>query len=222
MTGGLVPNKIAKKNVRLTERDLYVVRWIAEQQAVRLDTIGLLLKLQNCGVDDRALRRLAQRWQALGLIQRARLIDAPSILWATPAGMRCAGLALHRGEKTTQPSFSTLHHTLAVARVRLEYNAPTTSWTCEWALRKQIGGAHLADGMANTAQGRVLIEVDRTQKESVRLAHIMASNVRMPGIDRVDYWTTPQLLAFITRQRDSLDTGIRDRVEVHLLPQEVQ
>lgn len=44
MTGGPVPNKIAKKNVRLTERDLYVVRWIAEQQAVRLDTIGLLLK----------------------------------------------------------------------------------------------------------------------------------------------------------------------------------
>lgn len=217
-----MPYKIAKKKVRLTERDLYVVKWIAEQQAVRLDTIGLLLKLRNCSVDDRSLRRLAQRWQNLGLINRARLIEAPSILWATPAGMRCAGLTLHRGEKATQPSFSTLHHTLAVARVRLEYYTPSTTWTCEWALRKQIGGAHLADGMANTSQGRVLIEVDRTQKESVRLANIMASNARAPGIDRVDYWTTPELLGFITRQRDSLDAGVRDRVEVHLLPKEVQ
>ena len=212
-----------KRKVRLTERDLYVSKWIAEQGAVRLDTIGLLLRLSNSAVDDRALRRLAERWVALGLIEKARLLaNAPSILWPTPEGMRSAGLTLGRGERASKPGFSTLHHSLAVSRVRLEYPVVSAEWTCERALRKEIGGAHLADGMATFPQGRVLVEVDRTQKEKSRLVNIMAANARMPGIIRVDYWTTPGLQKFVTAQRDLLDVGIRERVAVFLLPEEVR
>ena len=105
---------------RLTQRDLRVARWVAEQQAVRLDTIAQLLAQWGAASQPRNLRRLAERWEHAGLIKRGRILaEAPTILWPTSAAMRLTDLDDKRAEKL--PSISTLHHTLAVARVRLEY-----------------------------------------------------------------------------------------------------
>jgi len=52
-----------KRSLRLTERDIEYITWIAEQQAVRLDTLQLLFEVQVKKIDTRALRRLVDRWQ---------------------------------------------------------------------------------------------------------------------------------------------------------------
>ena len=52
-----------KESLRLTERDIEYITWIAEQQAVRLDTLQLLFEIRGKKIDPRALRRLVERWQ---------------------------------------------------------------------------------------------------------------------------------------------------------------
>ena len=46
-----------KRSLRLTERDIEYITWIAEQQAVRLDTLQLLFAVQGKKIDTRSLRR---------------------------------------------------------------------------------------------------------------------------------------------------------------------
>jgi hypothetical protein len=114
--------KNTNKSLRLTERDVEYISWIAEQQAVRLDTLLLLFQVRGKDIDLRALRRLVERWQKLGLIQKQRMMaNAPSIIWPTAEGMRVANLPLRRGDRMYIPSFSSVHHTVATARVRIEY-----------------------------------------------------------------------------------------------------
>ena len=69
-----------RRSLRLTERDIEYISWIAEQQAVRLDTLQLLFEIQGKKIDTRALRRLVERWQRFGLVEKKMLIaNAPSI-----------------------------------------------------------------------------------------------------------------------------------------------
>ena len=84
---------MSKKNtsLRLTERDTEYITWIAEQQAVRLDTLQLLFEIRGKKIDPRALRRLVERWQRLGLVQKKILLaKSPSIIWPTIEGMKVA------------------------------------------------------------------------------------------------------------------------------------
>lgn len=72
------------KSLRLTERDIEYITWIAEQQAVRLDTLQLLFEIKGKKIDPRALRRLVERWQRLGLVQKKILLaKSPSFVWPT-------------------------------------------------------------------------------------------------------------------------------------------
>lgn len=208
--------------VRLTPRDLDAVAWIAEQQAVRLDTVGRMLTARQSPADGRALRRLAERWTTAGLIKRRRILaDAPSILWATAEGMRCAGIALRAGQRADSPSIGTLHHTLAVAEVRLAYEARGYQWTAERFLRS-AASEHRADGLALGGEQRVLIEVERTQKERDRLVAILRSNLRTPGVTETHYWITEAMRGVVEAAASELEPELAGRVRVALLPEVVR
>lgn len=167
------------KSLRLTERDVEYITWIAEQQAVRIDTLQLLFEIKGKIVDPRAWRRLVERWQRLGLVQKKILLaKAPSIIWPTIEGMKVANLPLSRGDRNYTPSLSSVHHTVATARVRIEYERRGWEWTCERDLRHEFGASHLADGLASVDTQRILVEVERTQKESSRIKNIIMANLR--------------------------------------------
>ena len=167
------------KSPRLTERDVEYITWIAEQQAVRIDTLQLLFEIKGKIVDPRAWRRLVERWQRLGLVQKKILLaKAPSIIWPTIEGMKVANLPLSRGDRNYTPSLSSVHHTVATARVRIEYERRGWEWTCERDLRHEFGASHLADGLASVDTQRILVEVERTQKESSRIKNIIMANLR--------------------------------------------
>lgn len=211
-----------QKGFRLTTRDIEVVKFVAEQNCVRLDTIGLLLAILNQPVEERRLRKLGERWLRLGLLQRqAMLAETPFIYWATSEGLRLANIPLHRGERTYSPSFATLHHNLAVARVAVEYKRHGCTWTSERQLREEMGDEHLADGLATYQSQRILVEVDRTLKEAQRLRKIMIGNSKLPNIDFVDYWTTSNLVKTLEIHRNSLADSVRNKIRIFVLPEEV-
>jgi hypothetical protein len=215
-------NKVKDKSLRLTTRDIEVVKFVAEQNCVRLDTIGLLLSILNYEVEDRRLRKLGERWVRLGLLQKQVLLaDAPSIFWATNEGLKVANISLHRGEKTFTPSFSSIHHNLAVARVAVEYRRFGAKWICERDLRSELGDEHLADGLAEYGDQRILVEVDRTLKEANRLKRIMVSNAKLPNIHIVDYWTTDKLFATLETHKRALAPNIQEKIRIFGLPEEV-
>jgi len=211
------------KSLRLTERDIEYITWIAEQQAVRLDTLQLLFEVRGKKIDPRALRRLVERWQRLGLVQKKILLaKSPSIIWPTLEGMRVANLPHSRGDRNFTPSFSSVHHTVATARVRVEYERNGWEWTCERDLRHELGKNHLADGLATLGAQRILVEVERTQKESSRLKNIMMANARTKNITNCDYWTTDALYPVIQTHIDMLENDLRGKLRVFLLPDEVK
>ena len=214
--------KNKNKAHRITMRDIEVVKFIAEHNCVRLDTVGLLLKVLKYKVEDRQLRKLAERWVRLGLIQKQKMLaDVPSILWATSEGLKIAEITLHRGERTYVPSFATLHHNLAVARVSVEYRKHGARWICERTLRDELGDSHLADGLAEYGDQRILVEVDRTLKEANRLQKIMIGNAKLQNIDVVDYWTTDKLFPTLESHKKNLLPNIQEKIRIFSLPQEV-
>ena len=215
--------KNTNKSLRLTERDVEYISWIAEQQAVRLDTLLLLFQVRGKDIDLRALRRLVERWQKLGLIQKQRMMaNAPSIIWPTAEGMRVANLPLRRGDRMYTPSFSSVHHTVATARVRIEYERRGWEWTCERDLRHEFGASHLADGLASVDTQRILIEVERTQKESSRLKNIMMANLRTKNVTGCHYWTTEALYPVIQSHINMLEDDLKSKMQIFLLPDEVK
>lgn len=210
------------RTVRLTQRDLDAVRWIAEQQAVRLDTVGRLLTRSGTSVEGRALRRLAERWDEAGLIKRRRILaDAPSILWPTADGVRSAGITLKAGQRADAPSIGTLHHTLAVAEVRLAYESMGFQWTAERFLRSATSN-HRADGLAVKGGHRVLVEIERTQKERERLIDILRANLRTPGISETHYWISDAMRGVVESATAELESELSGRVRVALLPEAVR
>jgi len=212
----------AASTVRLTQRDLDAVCWIAEQQAVRLDTMGRMLASRGTSVEGRALRRLAERWDAAGLINRRRILaNAPSILWPTADGVRSAGITLKAGQRADAPSIGTLHHTLAVAEVRLAYEQMGYTWTAERFLRSS-GPGHRADGLTVRGDHRVLVEVERTQKERERLTDILRSNLRTPGVSETHYWISDTMRGVVEAAVAELEPELSGRVRVALLPEVVR
>lgn len=199
------------------------VKWIAEQGVVRLDTIHLLLNLHGYPMDARSLRHLSTRWVEMGLVKKEQILaNSPSILWTTRAAVKLAELPTSNKEKFGRPSFATLHHDLAVSRVRLEYEKYNAKWTCERVLKNLVQNDFLADGMAVIDGSSIYVEVDRTPKDPQRLLNIMRSHARNPKLTIVDYWTTDELFGFIKKNAASVNNELqREVIRTFLLPKEV-
>ena len=211
-----------KYKPRLSHRDLTLITWIAQQSVCRLDTLALVCEIKNYGTTERSLRRQTERWVQLGLVEKERLLaNAPSIIWTTNEGLRLAEFKILKGERNYKPSFSNLHHNLAVARVRVEYERGGANWTCERELRSQFSGKHLADGLAEFNGQKILIEIDRTLKASSRLKRIMTLNAKTPGIALVDYWVTQDLYKEFQKNISELDASISSKIRLFILPIEV-
>jgi hypothetical protein len=215
-----MPRKYEKP--RLTKRDEQLIRWIAEQQVVRFDTLSDLFTLRYKPISNSDLYSICDRWKRMGYIRKERIIgSAPMILWPTRLAMKLSGLPILESEKFGKPNFSTIHHNCAVSAVRLEYERNGYHWTCERQLRFDFTSSHLPDGIAENNDFRIIVEVDCTQKERRRLQNIMAINARSKGVSCVDYWVVDALLPIISSNATQLPVDIRDRIRVFALPMAV-
>lgn len=169
--------------IRLTDRDLIVLRWIGEQYAIRLDILQLLLgrdakqETKTPGlVTESTARRVVGRWKAEGLVEsRKFFFGKPEWVWLTTAGLSQMNMAY----RTWSPKVSTLGHLHRVNQVRLYIEQGYEEafvWQGERALRKTYRderSVHVPDAELVTRSGVIGIEVELTQKSQNRLSDIM-------------------------------------------------
>jgi hypothetical protein len=160
--------------VQVTQRDLQVLGWIADQYAVRTDVVRWLLG-NGRPLSDSRTRAVVARWQRAGLADSRRFFaGAPHVVWPTRAGT-----ALVRpGWRTRPPNLALLAHHHAVSQVRLaiERRGQGTDWVCERVLYRQrtTPDAHVADGTFRSSRGPVTaVEVELTLKTAERLRDIL-------------------------------------------------
>jgi len=206
---------------KLTERDVEVATWIAEQGCARLDTVGLVLANMGYKIEIRQLRKLAVRWERLGLVHRERLLaKAPAILWTTRYSMKLAGISMGRGQKAVKPSFTTIHHELTVAHIRTIYESHGANWLSESRIREDITG-HLPDAIATYNDMKIIVEIDRTRKSATRLEAIMSENAMANESDFVDYWISSDLISFFDSQVKKLPKHISQKIRLYSIPGEL-
>lgn len=160
--------------VQITERDLEVLGWIADQYAVRTDVIRWLLG-EGRALSDSRTRAIVARWQRAGLVESRRFFaGAPNVVWPTRAGINL----VRPGWRSRPPNLALLAHHHAVSQVRLaiEQRGHGTDWVCERVLYKKRSthDAHVADGTFLSTKGPVTaVEVELTLKSADRLRDIV-------------------------------------------------
>lgn len=177
--------------VRLSERDLRGLLFIAEMYGLQLDLLARLLDLR-----EDAARRVAARWRRLGYADTGRLGPGRPWVWLTRRGLTVCGLRY----TAVPPALSRLAHIRAVAVVRLalesapSYRESGAHWRAERRLRARIGGRvgvreHLPDGEIHFPNGCALpyagecwaVEAELTRKTVPRTAAIMRELLARTG-----------------------------------------
>src|SRR5947199_5453560 len=86
---------------RLTGRDMEALQWIAQQYAICLDHLQILLarlrdpdltgpKTKEEGeLTEKRVLKIVRRWQAMGLAERKHIMHGePQWVWLTPLGLK--------------------------------------------------------------------------------------------------------------------------------------
>lgn len=160
--------------VQITERDLGVLGWIADQYAVRTDVLRWLLG-EGAPLSESRTRAVVGRWRRAGLTDQRRVFaGSPMVVWPTRDGQRL----VRPGWRWRPPSVAMLahHHAVTVVRLALERKGEVKAWTCERALLKQRFSptTHVPDGVWTDPSGcNTAIEVELTQKSADRLRGIV-------------------------------------------------
>lgn len=170
-----------KGSIKITERDLSVLRFIGEQYAVRQDQLARLLKRRAQGaLSDSATRAVVARWEKAGLTDSRKVItDEPKFIWLTRRGLDEVGLAF----KPWAPTAASLVHIFWTNQVRIhtEDRHPAALWRSERELRKgrmmqsiSTTQAHEVDAEIHLPEGVVAVEVELTAKSVQRRRSIMS------------------------------------------------
>jgi hypothetical protein len=201
-----------------THRDVAALAWIAEQYAVRADTLGLLLgrlspelpqtvhaweyatgqRAQLPALAEATVRYHLRRWHRAGWISVQRALART---WIVPThnGLTLAG-ADHRPWSLV-PSRLAHVHAVGLVRLAIEVANPEAEWVSERALARvratQRASWWLPDGglvVAKVAVNGALppvhtIEVELTPKHLAKLGQVFEA--RYPGEVQTTYFAPP-------------------------------
>ena len=216
--------------IRITERDIEAIRWLAEQYGASVDTVADLLGYLGGREEALAVPTMAallRRWREAGWIETRKLMyKEPAWIWPTLEGLKLAGEQYNRetgeGLRTWKPegNWTLLQHIDAVARVRLfvERNYGGT-WISERRLAKGEGKirggqrrAHRPDAVLERDGQSIAIEVELSAKRSSRTLAIMAENVGR--YNEVWYFVGAPAMAVVIDSYGKLPAEFRERVKV--------
>jgi len=206
-----------KGSIKITERDLAILRFVGEQYAVRMDQLGRLLKRPAEGsLSDSATRAVVARWEKAGLTSSRKVIaDEPRFVWLTRRGLAEVGL----GFKPWEPTVASLAHIFWTNQVRMhtEDRHPESSWRSERELRSgrpmqtiSTEANHAVDAEIELPQGTVGVEVELTSKSVERRRSIMDEVARRYAT--VWYFAPPNVAALLQETAGSISEGVRVRV----------
>jgi hypothetical protein len=200
-----------------THRDVAALAWVAEQYAVRADTLGLLLGrlspetprtvhrwqyapgqwVDLPALAEATVRYHLRRWLRAGWVRPQRALGRTWIV-PTRAGLDLAGSGYRPW--TLVPSQLNHLHAVAVVRLAIETANPDAEWVSERALtrlraqRRETwwrpdGGLVVADAAVNGGPPLHTIEVELTPKHLAKLQAIFED--RYPGEVQTTYFTPP-------------------------------
>jgi hypothetical protein len=227
-TTGMRATRSDRGRVQITERDLQVIQFIADQYIVPVDLYQeLLTRFGSRGVvGERAARSRAAKLEQAGLVRRHQLLGR-QWLSVSPMGLKYVGRQYNRQWAPVAPMV--LAHTTVVARLRLwvEDTYPDGEWTSERSIRYRLAehhrkyghtGARVVDGgLYLPGREPIGIEVETTAKHHTRYAGIVRDrDAEWSG--GIWWFTRPGHLGFLRRVLE--DAGAVDH-EVLELPAEV-
>jgi hypothetical protein len=210
---------------RLTQRDIYTIWLMGEQYALRFDQLQRILGAQagaetkeNDLLSDAATRHAVTRWKQAGLVEsRKILVDSPSWVWPTNAGLRQVGLEQW---KRYEPSATMLHHLYwtTQARTYLQGRYPAATWTAERYLRanRTDESSHTPDGEITLNSETIPIEVELTAKSAARLRRIL-DDLLSEYRGQVWYFVSKEAYPAISTAWKQLNDAQRQRISVSKL-----
>ncbi len=219
------------RRVEITERDLFVLRFIGEQYTARFDQIQRLLgsragaETQTPGLlNDGSTRSWLARMKALEAIEIEKPYQAqPRYVWLTGVGLRLA----HLDFKVVRPSIMVLNHHYWCAQTRLYLAArrPDDVWIGERQLRSEQARAtknrqrrpELPDAHLSSQRGIIAIEVELGDKQAERLRGLVRR--RAAEYYTVWYFCAREAQPRVEVAKKELPTEVRERVQIYSLSQ---
>lgn len=191
--------------VRVTERDLLLVGWLADMKAVYETDLAVLIgRLTGRQPGYESVRSLLRRWQ------RAQIADARKLIASRPriVRLRSNGAHLVGQDRFKETAEFTAYHQADVARMRLLLEGAgdvagqgrVVAWESERQFRQSVGelfkgsgrSIHVPDGVATLENGkRAAVEVERSLKTPVRLQRILTE---LNSYDLVIYACSDQVI----------------------------
>ena len=204
-------------SIKITDRDLAILRFVGEQYGVRIDQLARLLKRPDDGeLSASATRAVVARWDKAGLVASRKLIaDDPRFVWLTRKGLEEVGLAF----KPWTPTVASLAHIFWTTQVRMhtEDRHPDSAWRSERELRNgrsmqtvSTESNHDVDAEIHLPQGVVAVEVELTSKSVERRRSIMAQVAQRYAT--VWYFAPANVHALLEQTAASVEHNQRIRV----------
>jgi len=163
--------------IRITDRDVRVMAFMAEQYGLRRDQLPDLIP----NVSDRTIRAQIDRWVLGGLVARRTVFAREHAwLWPTRAGLDLVPERFPYWE----PRPGILEHVYWVNEIRFRVTKrhPEAEWISERRLRAEAGGAnrpeHMPDGVVLKGDHRIAVEVQLAQKSLDRAQATLAELVK--------------------------------------------
>ncbi len=178
---------------RVTDRDLNALEWIAQQYAVSLDHLCILLaRLIN--PDEYAQKpkepgeltvkrtaKIVKRWEELGLVERGWILhDDPLWVWLTPEGLRAVAQELGELRPYT-PTPAKVNHLYWCnhARLYVEQLRQDATWLSERQVRanrkseRGVKQPHIPDAVVTSKGHEIALEIELSTKTYTRLEKIL-------------------------------------------------
>ncbi|GHO99838.1 hypothetical protein KSF_098860 [Reticulibacter mediterranei] len=181
------------KGPRLTARDLNALKWIAQQYAISLDHLCILLARlidyqeyaqqpkESGEVTVSRANKVIKRWEQLGLIERGHILYGdPVWVWLTPEGLRTVNQEL--GPLCPYaPTPGKINHLYWInhARLYIEQQRDDIEWLSErqiHANQKSEPGVkqkHTPDAIVSTQGQAIALEVELATKTYARLDKVL-------------------------------------------------
>lgn len=205
--------------VRLTSRDLRIVRLVCEQGVVAAADLGALMAATSGRreIGQRTRNGVLARLKTVGLLTSNRwFFETSALIYPTRLGARWVDWS----GKIDRPPLSILNHELTASAVRISAYPEELGWSflSERVIQNdQIPvGSHRPDGVASFGSRRSAIEIQLSVADVERCFRVIDSHLDM--FDDIHYWATPQAASLVERTiEQKLPLVDRPRVQVRAL-----
>lgn len=212
------PSRKDKGTVRITDRDITLIKFVADQYTVHLEQLARINEaLIGHIIAEPTVRQLVSRWERLGLITSRKVYHKqPAFIWVTRKGLDLVG---YDNLKATIPSEVIFNHLCALTEIRLKAEKKKIIYKSERHIRSEqpakLEGErfpHVVDAELDIDGITYALELDLTAKKIDRAEAIMREV--LSKYQGAYYYVTNKSKPVIASVLSRISEGERKRVRV--------